>query len=145
MNFWFNEYFKFSFELNIELNHFWAQFNVWMNNRNVSARASSKQIPSLVKLWMFFKSRWQEREKQQRPSKTKTLNGGGSEKLFHHKMKIWFRDIEIGWPSNLIGFLALFNNVLQLLLHRGHSPLVSINSSTTNYRFILLTQESLRL
>ena len=39
MNFWLNEYFKFSFELNIELNHFWARFNVWLNNRNVSARA----------------------------------------------------------------------------------------------------------
>ena len=35
MNFWLNEYFQFSFELN----HFWARFNVWLNNRNVSARA----------------------------------------------------------------------------------------------------------
>ena len=40
MNFWLNEYFKFCFELNIELNHFWAQFNVWLNNWNVSNRAS---------------------------------------------------------------------------------------------------------
>ena len=32
-----NEYFLFNFELNIELNHFLAQFNVKMNNQNVSA------------------------------------------------------------------------------------------------------------
>ena len=47
MNFWLNEYFKFSFELNIELNHFWARFNVWLNNRNVSARASLHTISYL--------------------------------------------------------------------------------------------------
>ena len=32
-----NEYFRFNFELNIELNHFSARFNVKMNNQNVSA------------------------------------------------------------------------------------------------------------
>ena len=46
MNFWLNEYFKFSFELNIELNHFCARFNVWLNNRNVSDRAT--QNPTLL-------------------------------------------------------------------------------------------------
>ena len=40
MNFWLNEYFKFSFELNIEFNNLCAWFNVWLNNRNVSDRAS---------------------------------------------------------------------------------------------------------
>ena len=37
---WLNEYFKINFELNIELNHFWARFNVWLNNQNVSNRAT---------------------------------------------------------------------------------------------------------
>ena len=32
-----NEYLRFNFELNIELNHFLARFNVKMNNQNVSA------------------------------------------------------------------------------------------------------------
>ena len=32
-----NEYSRFNFELNIELNHFLARFNVKMNNQNVSA------------------------------------------------------------------------------------------------------------
>ena len=40
--FWYNEYFKIYFELNIELDHFWAQFNVWLNNQNVSDRATVK-------------------------------------------------------------------------------------------------------
>ena len=40
--FWLNEYFRIHFELNIELNHFWAQFNVWLNNQNVSARATDR-------------------------------------------------------------------------------------------------------
>ena len=31
-----NEYLRFNFELNIELNHFLARFNVKMNNQNVS-------------------------------------------------------------------------------------------------------------
>lgn len=34
--FYLNEYFRFYFELNIELNRFWAWFNIWMNNANVS-------------------------------------------------------------------------------------------------------------
>ena len=37
MNNFLNEYFWFNFELNIELNHFLARFNVKMNNQNVSA------------------------------------------------------------------------------------------------------------
>ena len=37
MNNLLNEYFRFNFELNIELNHFLARFNVKMNNQNVSA------------------------------------------------------------------------------------------------------------
>ena len=32
-----NEYLRFNFELNIELNHFFARFNVKMNNQNISA------------------------------------------------------------------------------------------------------------
>ena len=32
-----NEYLRFNFELNIELNHVLARFNVKMNNQNVSA------------------------------------------------------------------------------------------------------------
>ena len=31
-----NEYLRFNFELNIELNHFLARFNVNMNNQNLS-------------------------------------------------------------------------------------------------------------
>ena len=31
-----NEYLRFNFELNIELNHFLARFNVKINNQNVS-------------------------------------------------------------------------------------------------------------
>ena len=31
-----NEYSRFNFELNIEFNHFFARFNVKMNNQNVS-------------------------------------------------------------------------------------------------------------
>ena len=34
-----NEYFGFCFELNFELNHFWAKFNEKMNFPNVSNRA----------------------------------------------------------------------------------------------------------
>ena len=37
-----NEYLEFSFELNIELNDFLALFNVWMNNQNLSPRASGQ-------------------------------------------------------------------------------------------------------
>ena len=36
MNNLLNEYLRFNFELNIELNHFLARFNVKMNNQNVS-------------------------------------------------------------------------------------------------------------
>ena len=39
MNNFLNEYFGFSFEWNIELNHFLARFNEKMNIQNVSARA----------------------------------------------------------------------------------------------------------
>ena len=39
MNIFLNEYFGFCFELNFELNHFWAKFNEKMNFRNVSNRA----------------------------------------------------------------------------------------------------------
>ena len=35
-----NEYSRFNFELNIELNHFLARFNVKMNNQNLSATPS---------------------------------------------------------------------------------------------------------
>ena len=35
-----NEYLRFNFELNIELNHFLARFNVKINNQNVSATPS---------------------------------------------------------------------------------------------------------
>ena len=42
MNNLLNEYFRFNFELNIELNHFLAQFNVKMNNQNVSATPTLK-------------------------------------------------------------------------------------------------------
>ena len=37
MNNFLYEYFVFNFELNIELNHFLARFNVKINNQNVSA------------------------------------------------------------------------------------------------------------
>ena len=40
MNIFLNEYFGFCFELNFELNHFWAKFNEKMNFQNVSNRAS---------------------------------------------------------------------------------------------------------
>ena len=40
MNIFLNEYFGFCFELNFELNHFWAKFNEKMNFQNVSNRAT---------------------------------------------------------------------------------------------------------
>ena len=40
MNNLLNEYFRLNVELNIELNHFFARFNVKMNNQNVSATPS---------------------------------------------------------------------------------------------------------
>ena len=43
MNNFLNEYFGFSFEWNIELNHFLARFNEKMNIQNVSARTSLGQ------------------------------------------------------------------------------------------------------
>ena len=65
MIFWLNEYFKFCFELNIELNHFWARFNVWLNNRNVSdrARSSGKSLESTAEILSvtpagFFSALW---------------------------------------------------------------------------------------
>ena len=36
-----NEYFDLVFELNNELNSFFALFNVWMNNQNLSPRATT--------------------------------------------------------------------------------------------------------
>ena len=42
MNIFLNEYFGFCFELNFELNHFWAKFNEKMNFQNVSNRASHR-------------------------------------------------------------------------------------------------------
>ena len=39
MNIFLNEYFGFCFELNFELNHFYAKFNEKMNFQNVSPRA----------------------------------------------------------------------------------------------------------
>ena len=41
MNILLNEYFRFKFWMNIELNRFWARFNVWMNFQIVSPRAIS--------------------------------------------------------------------------------------------------------
>ena len=40
MNIFLNEYFGFCFELNFELNYFYAKFNEKMNFQNVSNRAS---------------------------------------------------------------------------------------------------------
>ena len=40
-----NEYFGFYFELNIELNHFFARFNEKMNIQNVSVRAIATMLP----------------------------------------------------------------------------------------------------
>ena len=40
-----NEYLRFNFELNIELNHFLARFNVKMNNQNVSATPRAEAYP----------------------------------------------------------------------------------------------------
>ena len=50
LNNFLNEYFWFNFELNIESNHFLAQFNVKMNNQNVSATPNlgPQQIPVFV-------------------------------------------------------------------------------------------------
>ena len=39
-----NEYLRFNFELNIELNHFLARFNVKMNNQNVSPTPNDRLI-----------------------------------------------------------------------------------------------------
>ena len=47
MNIFLNEYFGFCFELNFELNHFWAKFNEKMNFQNVSNRARQK--------WFIYK------------------------------------------------------------------------------------------
>ena len=50
MNNLLNEYFRFNFELNIELNHFLARFNIKMNNQNISAtptRWSIEEEPGL--------------------------------------------------------------------------------------------------
>ena len=44
MNIFLNEYFGFCFELNFELNHFWAKFNEKMNFQNVSNRASQAAL-----------------------------------------------------------------------------------------------------
>ena len=42
LNNFLNEYFLFNFELNIELNHFLARFNVKMNNQNVPPTPRAK-------------------------------------------------------------------------------------------------------
>ena len=42
-----NEYSWFNFELNIELNHFLARFNVKMNNQNLSPSPISRRSPVL--------------------------------------------------------------------------------------------------
>ena len=50
MNNFLNEYSGFSFEWNIELNHFLARFNEKMNIQNVSARATTgpQQTPPIA-------------------------------------------------------------------------------------------------
>ena len=48
MNIFLNEYFGFCFELNFELNHFWAKFNEKMNFQNVSNRATDEAISLTV-------------------------------------------------------------------------------------------------
>ena len=62
-----NEYLRFNFELNIELNHFLARFNVKMNNQNVSATPSNVSLASFPWVWKYsakFKSLIQNRAKK---------------------------------------------------------------------------------
>ena len=57
MNNFLNEYFGFCFELNFELNHFWAKFNEKMNFQNVSNRAMSMWMVSTIKsMWRMSMS-----------------------------------------------------------------------------------------
>ena len=51
MNNFLNENFWFNFEMNIELNHFLAGFNVKMNNQNVSA--TPKSGPGPLPMWVI--------------------------------------------------------------------------------------------
>ena len=56
-----NEYLRFNFELNIELNHFLARFNVKMNNQNVSPTpiyGSYEHVPISYGLGTFFGGCW---------------------------------------------------------------------------------------
>ena len=54
MNNLLNEYLRFNFELNIELNHFLARFNVKMNNQNVSLTPSFDTI--ITRYFQFGKN-----------------------------------------------------------------------------------------
>ena len=49
-----NEYLRFNFELNIELNHFLARFNVKMNNQNVSPTPMLHAVITEVSLFHFL-------------------------------------------------------------------------------------------
>ena len=50
MNNLLNEYFRFNFEMNIELNYLLARFNVKMNNQNVSATPTPQPPPKTPKI-----------------------------------------------------------------------------------------------
>ena len=54
MNIFLNEYFGFWFELNFELNHFWAKFNEKMNFQNVSNRARALSSRFLLLVGRLF-------------------------------------------------------------------------------------------
>ena len=57
MNISLNKYSGFCFELNFELNHFWAKFNEKMNFQNVSNRAMSMWMVSTIKsMWRMSMS-----------------------------------------------------------------------------------------
>ena len=72
MNIFLNEYFGFCFELNFELNHFWAKFNEKMNFLNVSARANNMRCSmrgqyemgefGAIKTRKLTVQKWQRRE-----------------------------------------------------------------------------------
>ena len=47
-----NEYFRFNFELNIELNHFLARFNIKMNNQNVSLTPMLQHVFQSWLVWI---------------------------------------------------------------------------------------------
>ena len=48
MNNLLNEYLRFNFELNIELNHFLARFNEKMNFQSVSPKANNRGSPIIL-------------------------------------------------------------------------------------------------